>query len=378
MTRDTELDRLHKIQEEAFQKKQQLYQTMKNAKAEKKRLQSLSESAWDDLQAAREEMNREHDEIVQSKSADDAVWEEYRRIKEYNKSRIESLKPEAERLYQSMSSCFDIASREYEYGDKAAAKSYSSEGHEYKEHLSRVNDEIRKLGAEVKQARTYAESQTRGRNNSALSAARKRFHELKRKHESLTAEYKTAKAEVTRAEGEFNAAQERFKEAQREFKDRLEYVKSQKEHRISEEDRLMDRAGVPFSYRRDCKVRRNADGSTDFFFGGLGSSDGYGHGHVSMDVSGNVTYNRDVFDEHGAQNFTDYQERQRESVRKHPGRFKNFVANAFTVAGVAGAMLNPMDYGPVNQAADYLDLRHSDQMSQVDNGRWNPEIGGKK
>ena len=378
MARDVELDRLHEIQEEAFQEKQRLYQAMKDAKAEKRRLQTLSEAAWDDLQNAREEMNHEHDEMERSKSANDTVWEEYRRVKEYNNSRIESLKYEAYRLYQSMSSCFDRASSEYEYGDKAAAKSYSTEGHEYKEQLASVNEEIRELGAEVKQARPYAESQTRGSDISTFNFARSRFLELKRKHESLKAEYKSAKAEAVRAEEEFNAAQERFKTAQKAFKDRLEYVKGQRNQRLSEEDRLMDRAGVPFSYRRDCKVRRNADGSTDFFFGGLGSSDGYGHGHVSMDESGNVTYNRDVFDEHGAKNFTDYQERQRESVRQHPGRFKNFVANAFTVAGIAGAMLNPMDYGSFDQAADYLDLRHSDQMSQVDKGRWNPEIGGEE
>ena len=47
MARDAELDILHEIQEEAFQEKQRLYQTMKDAKAEKRRLQKIAEDAWE-------------------------------------------------------------------------------------------------------------------------------------------------------------------------------------------------------------------------------------------------------------------------------------------------------------------------------------------
>lgn len=39
------------------------------------------------------------------------------------------------------------------------------------------------------------------------------------------------------------------------------------------------------------------------YFGGVGKPDGPGHGHYVMDQKGNVTYRREPFDPHGAQNF---------------------------------------------------------------------------
>ena len=46
------------------------------------------------------------------------------------------------------------------------------------------------------------------------------------------------------------------------------------------------------------------------------NSDGYGHAHVSMDSSGQITYCREAFDKHGAKNYTDFQEKQAEYIRK--------------------------------------------------------------
>ena len=43
--------------------------------------------------------------------------------------------------------------------------------------------------------------------------------------------------------------------------------------------------------------------NTNIYFGGVGKPDGLGHGHYVMDPGGNVTYRRDPFDPHGAQNF---------------------------------------------------------------------------
>lgn len=79
----------------------------------------------------------------------------------------------------------------------------------------------------------------------------------------------------------------------------------------------MDRAGIPYIYRDNCKIRREADGTVNFYFGGLGGNDGLGHAHVSMDETGHVTYNRGVFDAHGANNFTDFEKRQQEYRTKH-------------------------------------------------------------
>lgn len=68
---------------------------------------------------------------------------------------------------------------------------------------------------------------------------------------------------------------------------------------------------------------------------------------------------------------------QKQRENRKTGRFKNFINGAFTTAGIASAVLNPSNYGPVDQGWDYIQQRREDQMSQVDTGRWNPTSSGE-
>lgn len=49
----------------------------------------------------------------------------------------------------------------------------------------------------------------------------------------------------------------------------------------------------------------------------MGEPVGEGHGHYAMDSSGYVTYRRDVGEDHGPQNFTNYEERPFFSSQYH-------------------------------------------------------------
>ena len=93
----------------------------------------------------------------------------------------------------------------------------------------------------------------------------------------------------------------------------------------------------------------------NFYFGGIGQSDGIGHGHVSMDARGDITYNRDVFGEHGASNYTDFKVRQ-EEYNRHFGRTTSNTPKSkvwetqddnedFTVKVKGGYLYNHPDYG---------------------------------
>ena len=68
---------------------------------------------------------------------------------------------------------------------------------------------------------------------------------------------------------------------------------------------MLDKAGVRWSDRKDAKIVKKADGSTQVYHGGVGAGDGYGHGHTALDQFGRKTYDRGAFEEHGGQNYTD-------------------------------------------------------------------------
>lgn len=87
------------------------------------------------------------------------------------------------------------------------------------------------------------------------------------------------------------------------FKTRLEQVRASGKKRREDKKSIAEKAGVPFQYRDNVWISKDSDGNTNIYFGGVGKPDGPGHGHYVMDQNGNVTYRREPFDPHGAQNF---------------------------------------------------------------------------
>ena len=124
-------------------------------------------------------------------------------------------------------------------------------------------------------------------------------------------EFLSAKTEHERAQAGFKKAKAEFDACAKAFKDRLDELKSANRKRREDKKSIAAKAGVPFQYRDNVWISKDSDGNTNIYFGGIGKPDGPGHGHYVMDQNGNVTYRREPFDPHGAQNF---EETRREEV----------------------------------------------------------------
>lgn len=297
-----ELDRLRAEEQEAFRRKQTLFQVYIDAKNRASDAHDVMDSAWRERSEARDEMNREYESMQASYERNNQVWEEYRNLRDYNNSRIDSLRHEADYEHQEMIRCFDQASSAYEYGDKSAAPGYAAEGHEHKDRRDMLNSEIGTLIQEIKDAKRNAEWQAPKTSNSAFKSAKERFERAKMHHETAQSEFKRLKAERDRAKAEFDSAQAEHVRLKDEFQRKLEEVKARNQR---ERDNALDKAGISWLERSDAKVVKKPDGTTQVYHGGLGSGDGIGHGHTVLDSSGRKTYDRDAFSGHGSQNFTD-------------------------------------------------------------------------
>lgn len=302
MPRDYELDRLKSAEEEAFAKKQEAYQAYDALRKETDAAYAVMVSARDILDRARSEMNDAYEALQRENAAHDEVWDEYGRLRDTNNSEIESLKYEADLEAQMMHDCFENASSSYEYGDKAMASEYSQQGHAHKDRLAELNARIRELGQEVKQAREDAQWRAPKVGSSAFVAAKRAFQDAKARYESLRSEFDRLKEQRDAAKERFHAAKEAHATAKERFQARLAEVK---ERRAREREHILDQAGVRGFERDDAKIVKKADGTTQVYHGGLGSGDGIGHGHTALDSSGQRTYDRGAFEEHGSQNYTD-------------------------------------------------------------------------
>jgi len=281
MARDAELDRLKTAQDLAFQRKQDAYQAQ--------------QKAWDRRSSAREALNRAHEEKQRTYAAQDATWQDYQRVRSGNGPRIDQLNAQQESAFQNMKRAYDNASSAYDRRDGASASSYAAEGRRYKEEAQGCVTERRRLVEDIRTARTRHDM-----SKPAFQRAKDQFSAAKR-------EFDQAKAEHDRAGTAFQRAKTEFDSAAKAFHSRLEVVRANGKQRKDDKRRLAERAGVPYQYHDNLWVTTDPNGNTNIYFGGVGEANGPGHGHYVMDSSGKVTYKRDPFDPHGAQNFTDSQ-----------------------------------------------------------------------
>lgn len=302
MSRNPELDSLKQREEAAFWRKQEVFQRCKEAKDRASTSYDAMQSAWKERCFAREEMNREFEAMQRANDNYRKVWDEYGRIRDYNNSRIESLRHEADREHEMMKDCFDQASAAYEYGSKAEAPIYASEGHKHKDRRDELNEEVKALIQKIQDAKANAKYYAPKIDSSAFHSAKERFESAKSRHKSAQAEFKSLKTECGSMKAEFNSAQKEHIRLKEEFQRKLEEVK---ENNKRERERTLDKAGVRWSERDDAKIVKKADGTTQVYHGGIGKGDGYGHGHTALDQFGNKTYERDAFKEHGKQNYTE-------------------------------------------------------------------------
>ena len=302
MPRDYKLDRLKSEEQAAFRRKQSAWKDYADAKECANTAHDEMESAWQERCRAREEMNHEF-EIMQITSARyKEIWDEYGRIRDYNNSRIELLRYDADYEHREMQMCFDNASSEYSYGDKSMAPVYAEEGREHKERRDELNAEISELIAEIRNAKEHAQYAAPRTNADAFHRAKDRFEDAKSVHQAAEREFKNRKAERDRLKAIFEEAQAEHTRTKEAFQNRLAEVKASRQH---ERNRTLDKAGIYGSSRKDAKIVKKSDGTTQIYHGGIGKADGLGHGHTTLDQAGHKTYDRKSFSAHGSQNFTD-------------------------------------------------------------------------
>ena len=281
MAKDAELDRLKAAQDLAFQRKQDAYQAQQRA--------------WEKRSSARDTMNRAYDAKQRAYQEQDRTWQYYQNVRNSHGPRIDSLNAQQESAFQNMKRSYDVASSAYDRRDGASASSHAAEGRSYKEESQRCVAERRRLVEEIRSARTQHDA-----SKPAFQRAKDDFSSAKRAFDS-------AKAEHERAQMEFKRAKADFDSCAKAFKSRLEKVKTEGQKRREDKKSIAAKAGVPHQYRDNVWVSTDSSGNTNIYFGGVGKPNGPGHGHYVMDRNGNVTYKRDPFDPHGAQNFTDNQ-----------------------------------------------------------------------
>lgn len=302
MPRNYELDSLKSREQDAFQRKQAAFERYADARDRCNAAHDVMQSAWEERCSTREEMNREYERMQHASDHYREIWDEYGRIRDANNYEIERLRAEADYEHQQMVYCFERASDCYENDNKPEAPYWSQQGHDHQDRRNSINEEVRRLCQEVKSARQDAEWRAPKTDSSAFHRAKDAFERAKSRHEAAQAEFKRLKADRDRYKAEFNSAQAEHAHLKDEFQRKLEEIKSANKR---ERDRTLDKAGVRYSDRKDAKIVKKSDGTTQIYHGGIGKGDGLGHGHTALDQFGNKTYDRGAFESHGSQNFTD-------------------------------------------------------------------------
>lgn len=300
--RNQDLDALKTREQEAFSLKQKAWKKYDEAKTRCSELHDAMQSAWNERVSARDVMNREYEAMQNDNNNYRAVWDEYGRIRDYNNAKIESLRSEADYEHREMIRCFDQASSCYQYGDKSEAPYWSEQGHSHKNLRDQLNCQISELCREVKAAKQNAEMRANKTNSSAFHRAKEAFDDAKNRHEAFQAGFKRLKAERDQFKLEFHRAEAEHRKLKEQFQRKLDEIKTNNKR---EREEALDKAGVSLFERSDAKIVKKSDGTIQVYHGGIGSGDGYGHGHTAIDQFGNKTYDRKAFTEHGKQNYVD-------------------------------------------------------------------------
>ena len=300
--RNQDLDALKTREQDAFSLKQNAWKKYDEAKTRCSELHDAMQSAWNERVSARDVMNREYEAMQNDNNNYRAVWDEYGRIRDYNNAKIEGLRSEADYEHREMIRCFDQASSCYQYGDKSEAPYWSEQGHSHKNLRDQLNYQISELCREVKAAKQNAEMRANKTNSSAFHRAKEAFDDAKNRHEAFQAGFKRLKAERDQFKLEFHRAEAEHRKLKEQFQRKLDEIKTNNRR---EREETQDKAGVSLFERSDAKIVKKSDGTIQVYHGGIGSGDGYGHGHTALDQFGNKTYDRKAFTEHGKQNYVD-------------------------------------------------------------------------
>ncbi len=328
MAKDAEIDRLKAAQDLAFQRKQDAYQ--------------MQQRAWEKRSSARDPMNQAHEAKQRAYADQNRSWQQYQSVRNANGPQIDSLNAQQEQAFQNMKSAFESASAAHDRRDGAGAASYAAKGHHYQAEAQGYVARRRQLVDEIRSARAAHEA-----SKPAFQRAKDDFSAYKRTFDAAKAEHERASADFKRAKADFDSCA-------KAFKSRLDKVKAEGKKRREDKKSIAAKAGVPHQYHDNLWISTDSSGNTNIYFGGVGKPNGPGHGHYVMDRSDKVTYKRDPFDPHGAQNFTENQNDYesmvlRELVNGDFGfrcRFRGYDAYVETNINKQGRKKIDIYYGP--------------------------------
>lgn len=299
MTRNSELTRLKRLEQEAFRKKQETYRKFSDLRSQTNDAYNEMQQLWVACCSAREEMQSEYDSMKSCSENYQAIWSQYSSVKELNNSRIQQLRYDADSEHQSMISAFEQASYEYQYGDKSMASVYSEQGRSHRNRRDELNQEVQCLIQEIRAAKEYAELHASKTDSSAFHRAKELYMQAKEEHHEALLRFKKLKEERNRLKADFDAAQSVFLERREAYSNCL------KQEEIRREG-ILDKAGIGAFERDNAKIVEKSDGTVQIYHGGIGEGDGIGHGHTVIDPYGTKTYAREAFEEHGCHNYIDY------------------------------------------------------------------------
>lgn len=327
MARDYELDQLKSQMDSAFERMKSARDTMNASWERRSGILDQMNEAFENMNSTRNAMESAWEDLQSARNHQQQVWEsmdhsndgEYERLTNL----IDEARSNADSAFENAQEAFRDASNAYENHDGAAAKSYSEDGHRYIDECHRYNDEFQSY---VEERREVARRQKSA--GSALSDAKANTDYYRSEHERLHAEfvsaksewqslrdqYQSAKQENERDNAIYRSAKADFDQAHAAYIKRREYVQDQRRHEKDSDRELARKAGVPSRFLDNILVKRDSDGTVNIYYGGYGSPDGLGHGHCSIDPSGEVTYDRAPNEEHGAQNYKNHSHRR--AVRK--------------------------------------------------------------
>jgi chromosome segregation ATPase len=340
MAQDREFDQLKYELDQAFRRKQDAWQTQDDAWQARKPLEDelnrardrqqeayeTQQRAWERRRAAQENTSRAYEAKQDAYDDQQRAWEELNRLRDDNGPRIGSLREEHDDMFERIKSLSSDIDSAFARGDRDDAFSMIEEVKQLRSDIRDLPPQWRRLSDEIRESK-----EVHGRASDRFKPLQAEFVRLrsisdtaKAEHEAASADFKrvqadrsqaqakfdAAKAEHERRADEFRTAKQEHQRAKDEFNRRLTELRAEQEQRKGDKRALAQQAGVPSQYWDDVWVSVDGDGNVNIYFGGIGEPVGDGHGHYAMDASGHVTYRRNVGEPHGAQNYTDYEERQ--------------------------------------------------------------------
>lgn len=289
MAKDAELDCLKVAQDNALANKQRAYDAQDATRQRIKQVRGV--------------LNRAHEAKQSAYSLMSAAWQDWQRVRSSSGPVIKSLNDQYGYAFQNMKSAFDSASAARDRHDGVLASSYESQGHAYEAESQGYVAERRRLIDVVRLARARHEDSKPAfqRAKDDFSSAKRAFDSAKVDDERAQIVFKRAKADFVQSAIAFNAQLKKFRAGNNQCE--------------SNKRAIAEKAGVPYQYRDNIWVpKEDSAGSVNIYFGGAGRPDGPGHGHYTLDRSGNVTYKREPYASHGAHNFIDKSSRIRNTV----------------------------------------------------------------